>query len=79
MLDLNELIAAEGSEEYVEDTIRALEKKECPVFYGNYFGIDPWKQADTIDLNVEYIENESASAPQFHYVLQDVISVKEYE
>jgi basic membrane protein A len=78
MLDLNELIAAEGTEEYVEDTIRALEKNTCQVFYGNYLGVDPWDSTDTIDLNTEYIENETASAPAFHYVLQDVISIKEY-
>jgi basic membrane protein A len=78
MLDLNELIAAEGTEEYVEDTIRALEKNACPVFYGNYLGVDPWDSTDTIDLNTEYIENETASAPAFHYVLQNVISIKEY-
>jgi hypothetical protein len=45
-----------------------------------------WKKAkrlaqalmDTIDLNIEYIENETRSAPVFRYVLQDVISIKEY-
>ncbi len=79
MLDLNELIAAEGTKEYMEDTISALEKNQCHVFYGNYLGVDPRDSADTIDLSIEYVENENSSAPQFHYVLQGVVSVKEYD
>jgi basic membrane protein A len=78
MLDLNELIAAKDTEEYLLNTISALEKNQVHVFYGDYLGVDPQDPTDTIDLNTEYIENESSSAPQFHYVLQDVISVKEY-
>jgi basic membrane protein A len=79
MLDLNELIAAKGTEAYMEKTIAALEENECRVFYGDYTGTDPWDSTDTIDLNTEYIENENASAPGFHYVLNDVIRVREFE
>jgi basic membrane protein A len=78
MLDLNELIAAKGTAEYIEETISALEEKSCKVFYGSYVGVDPYDSEDTIDLSVEYTENESTSAPAFHYVLQDVITVKEF-
>jgi basic membrane protein A len=79
MMDLNELAAAEDTEQYAQDTINAMEKDQVHVFYGDYLGIDPSDETDTIDLNTEYIENQAASAPQFHYVLQDVITVKEYD
>jgi basic membrane protein A len=79
MMDLNELAAAEGTEETTQETINAMEKGQVHVFYGDYLGTDPSDETDTIDLNTEYIENQTASAPEFHYVLQDVITVKEYD
>ena len=45
------------------------------VFKGDYVGVDPNDPSDTYDLNDEYVENKEQSAPTFHYVLKDVITV----
>ena len=76
MLSLNSLIAPQGCEAAIESAIESLSAGTCPVFVGDYIGIDPVNAADTWDLRMEYRENESSSAPTFHYVLQDVIVVE---
>jgi basic membrane protein A len=75
MLTLNTAIAPKGSEAMIDTTVASLSAGTCPVFVGDYIGIDPVDKTDTWDLRTEYHENESSSAPTFHYVLQDVISV----
>ena len=47
------------------------------VFKGGYTGINPNDENDTINLNKGYIENKNASAPSFHYILKDIINIKE--
>ncbi len=76
MVELNALIAVEGTDDMIEDTIREFERGSIQVFKGDYVGIDPFDETDTYDLSNGYIENEVTSAPMFHYVLQDVITVE---
>ena len=73
MLQLNPAIAPAGSEELIRRTIEEIEAGRCHVFQGDYLGVNPDDPADTWDLHEEYRENADASAPSFHYVLQDVI------
>ena len=77
VLDLNELIVPEGTDEVVQDAIEQLKKGKIRVFEGNFVGVDPQNPEDVIDLSDGYAENMYASAPSFHYVLQDVIRVHE--
>lgn len=77
MLELNTIIAADGSQEMIDQTIQAFEKGTVHVFQGDYTGTDPFDPQDTIDLRKGYTENAEASAPGFHYVLDDVIVVEE--
>lgn len=77
MLVLNERVAAEGTAEKLEEIISKFKKGKINVFKGDYIGIDPFDENDVYDLNKEYKENEYSSAPTFHYVLQDVITVLE--
>lgn len=77
MLDINNLIAAEGTEEVVDAEIEKFKKKQIIVFKGGYTGINPDDENDTINLNKGYIENKNASAPSFHYILKDIVNIKE--
>ena len=77
VLDLNELIVPEGTDAAVQDAIEQLKKGKIRVFEGNFVGVDPQNPEDVIDLRDGYAENMYASAPSFHYVLQDVIRVHE--
>jgi basic membrane protein A len=77
MLELNSIIAAEGSEETMERLIWEFEEGKVNVFYGDYTGVNPYDETDTIDLSTGYKENENTSAPLFGYVLNDVITVVE--
>lgn len=77
ILDLNQIIAAEGTAAQVRNCIDLFSKGKMSVFKGDYIGIDPFDESDRYDLNTEYIENAAASAPSFHYVLQDVIHIEE--
>ena len=79
MLELNKIIAAPGSEKAIEKAKEQFARGTCKVFYGDYTGTDPDDPSDTIDLSKEYIENEKASAPGFHYQLDDIITVKQYQ
>ncbi len=77
ILDVNSLIAAEGTEEAVQDNIEGFKKNQIKVFKGDYKGVDPFDPNDTIDLSTGYVENEKASAPSFHYILDGVVNVIE--
>ena len=75
MLTLNTAIAPVGCRAMVDETLSSLSAGKCPVYVGDYLGVDPVDETDTWDLRTEYHENETSSAPTFHYVLQDVVVV----
>lgn len=77
MLEINDFAVAEGTQKKVEELIESFEKGKIEVFKGDYIGVDPFNPSDTIDLKKGYKENDKSSAPTFHYVLKDVITVKE--
>ena len=77
MVGLNRLIAAEGTEEKIETTVRQFKNKSLVVFKGDYIGINPFDSSDYYDLRKPFIENAAQSAPAFNYVLRDVITVEE--
>ncbi|MCR5495816.1 MAG: BMP family ABC transporter substrate-binding protein [Treponema sp.] len=74
MLELNEIIAAEGSRKLIDDTVNAFKKGHLPVFIGNYVGKNPYNINDTCNLEKEFKENETRSAPSFCYILDDVVN-----
>ncbi len=76
MVELNEHAAAEGTAEAMDEVIHALKHGGLTVFEGDYVGVDPNDPSDVYDLSQGFSENETSSAPQFHYVLQDVIEVR---
>lgn len=76
MLELNEIIAAEGTKDKVNDIIEGFEQGKIQVFQGDYIGVNPYDETDTYDLNNGYVENQNCSAPTFHYVLRDVITIE---
>ncbi len=73
--DLNEVIAAEGTAEKLEEVQKELESGKLQVFKGSYTGVDPEDKSDTYDLTKGYEENAFSSVPTFHYVLRDVITI----
>ncbi|MBO4863125.1 MAG: BMP family ABC transporter substrate-binding protein [Eubacterium sp.] len=75
ILDINNLVVAEGTQEKVDEAIERIEKDQVTIFKGDYIGINPSDPNDTIDLKNGYIESEKTSAPSFHYILKDVITV----
>lgn len=77
MLTLNEVIATSGTSEKVAQLIQEFKNNTITVFKGDYIGIVPNNPDDVYDLHTPYIENENASAPSFHYVLKDVITILE--
>lgn len=77
LLKLNDTIAAEGTQEKIDELIQKFCNNKITVFKGDYIGVDPFDENDTIDLKNGYIENHSGSSPSFHYVLKDVIIVEE--
>lgn len=77
MLEVNPAVAPDGSEKLVSNAIKDMSKGRIHVFKGDYVGVDPDDPSDTYDLNTEYIENNDASAPSFHYVLKDIITIVE--
>ena len=76
LLELNELIAAEGTREKTDRAIENLKKERIRVFSGNYTGVNPLNPEDTIDLSAGYSENQYSSNPSFGYVLRDCITVE---
>ena len=78
MLDLNQQVAAAGTEDAMNDAIEQFKKGNVDfVFKGNYIGVDPYDPSDTFDLRNGYIENANTSYPLFHYVLTDIITIVE--
>lgn len=77
VLDVNGLIAAEGTQKAVDAAIERFKKNQISVFQGNYVGVNPFDDSDVIDLSNGFEENKNMSAPSFHYVLQGVIQIKE--
>ncbi len=77
LLDLNEVIACPGTKEKIAETIQAFKKGKVHVFTGNYIGVNPYDESDTIRLSKEFKENAKSSSPKFNYILKDVITVKE--
>lgn len=75
ILELNNVIAAEGTEQAIETLKENFMDDTYVVFKGNFTGTDPFDPTDKIDLSEGYVENKQASAPGFHYVLDDVITV----
>lgn len=79
MLEVNELIAAPGTTQKIQELIEQFRRDKIDVFKGNYIGVDPDDQQDIISLKKGYAENKTSSAPTFHYVLQDVITIEDME
>ena len=77
MLELNEVVVAEGTKERIDSTIEQLKHNQLEVFRGDYLGVNPQDASDTYDLKKGYPENAQSSAPTFYYILQDVIDIKE--
>ena len=77
VLDLNRQIAARGTQERLERTIEALKKGTVEVYRGNYTGTNPDDPTDLIDLSGGFRENDDTSWPNFHYVLDGVVTVEE--
>ena len=77
MLELNELLAADGTREQLDTLKKQFVDGDCEVFKGSYIGVDPDDPSDTIDLSTGYRENADSSAPTFHYVLQDIITIEQ--
>lgn len=77
LTDINTAAAAQGSKKLAEETIEDFKEGKVHVFKGNYTGVDPDDPSDTYDLSKEFKENAKSSAPTFHYVLKDVITVVE--
>ena len=76
LMELNKFIAAEGTQEKVNNAIENMKKGRIKVFSGNYTGVNPINPADTIDLTTPYIECQYSSNPTFGYVLRDYITVE---
>jgi len=77
MLELNAAIAPAGARELIDETVSQIENGEITVFSGDYLAVNPDDPSDTWDLNTPYPENSTSSAPMFHYILKDVITVED--
>ena len=75
LLELNKFIAAEGTQEKINNAIENMKSGKIRVFSGNYTGVNPINPADTIDLNAGYTEHQYSSNPSFGYILQDCITI----
>lgn len=78
MLPPNKVTIAEGTEDTIQHLINDFNHNRITVFQGDYKGTNPMDPSDTFDLKDGYLENKDSSAPTFPYVLEDVITVKEY-
>lgn len=76
MLDINEFVAAKGTQERVNKLIHEFQQDKIQVFQGEYIGVNPNDESDTIDLRDGYPENKNSSAPSFYYILKDVITIE---
>ncbi len=77
MLELNQQIAAPGTEEKIAAAVKNLQSGSITIFSGNYTGVDPDNPEDTINLRNGYEENSRSSIPTFHYILSDYITIEE--
>ncbi len=78
MTELNTAIAAEGTQEKIDEAIAAFQDGSMTatdVFQGPYTATDPYS-GETIDLTEGYAENSTQSAPAFSYVINDIITIK---
>lgn len=76
MLYMNEFVAAKGTKKRVDELIQEFRQDKLTVFRGDYIGVNPDDPSDVIDLSEGYRENVTSSAPTFHYILKDVITIK---
>lgn len=77
LLDLNTLIATDGTADRLDKTIDGLKKGRIKVFRGDYIGENPRNPSDEIDLRNGYYENQYSSNPTFGYVLKDCIQIED--
>ena len=77
MLELNTYVAAEGTQQKINETIDSLKRGNIQVFRGEYTGVNPDDPSDTCDLRTGFAENAAYSSPSFHYILDDVITVEQ--
>lgn len=77
IIGLNDVIAADGSDETIDKCIKNLKNGKIKIFKGDYTGVNPFDSNDTISLVDEYKECDKASAPTFNYILKDVITIEE--
>lgn len=75
ILDINNAIVPKNTSEVVERTMEQLVDGKLQVFSGPFTGVNPYDENDRIDLRTPFMENETSSAPQFCYILDDVITV----
>lgn len=76
LLEVNDVIASTGSSWTAQQLIEKFREGTVNVFQGDYVGVDPYNPKDTINLKKGFAENAETSAPQFHYVLRDVIEIE---
>ncbi|MBR1443837.1 MAG: BMP family ABC transporter substrate-binding protein [Firmicutes bacterium] len=76
VVEVNSLIAAYDTDQKIAELTEEFKKGGKQVFVGDYIGADPNDPSDTYDLRQGYEENKNSSAPTFHYVLKDVITVE---
>jgi len=77
MLKVNEAVAADGTQERIDELVAQFCRGSVDVFRGPYIGVDPFDETDICDLSTGYTENKNCSAPTFHYVLTDIITILE--
>ena len=77
MLKINEVVAAKGTGEKIEEVIEDFKKGKIQVFKGNYIGINVDDPDDIYDLSGGYRENDNCSAHTCKYILQDIITREE--
>lgn len=78
MTGLNTAIAAEGTQQKMDETIEAFKSgslKATDVFKGPYTATNPYTN-ETIDLKDGFDENATQSAPAFGYVIDEIITIK---
>ncbi|MCR5338246.1 MAG: BMP family ABC transporter substrate-binding protein [Lachnospiraceae bacterium] len=76
MMELNSHIAPDGAAAQVQKLILAFKNDKIKPYVGDYTGVNPFDETDTIDLKDGYDENATSSAPSFGYVLKDVITIE---
>ena len=78
MTTLNTAIAAEGTQEKMDEAEKAFKDgtlKATDVFKGDFTATNPYTN-ETIDLKDGFEENGTQSAPAFSYVINDIITIK---